>query len=146
MKYRRLLFCDIFQPTQAAYLSSLHSALLVGMLVVSGGCKNNRSTFDSDAWKSAGPEERGQMLHDLMGVDPSLDRRKLYDVGLTKKSPLYAKTKSEVLELLGPPDSVASYIYYDVGFLGETGPLEEPFNLAISFADDGMIDKVKVSD
>ena len=96
--------------------------------------------FSSDAWKPATAEQRGTMVSDLV-------RKKLLD----------GRTESEVLAMLGKPDSGGyttigqsrwlSY-QYDVGYRGfrKGAPFAFPWSLHLFFDPNGKVDGVTLND
>ena len=71
------------------------------------------------------------------------------DVKLGPKSILFGKKRSEIVGILGPPDSdEEDFVTYCVGYMGETGYLEQPYHLILRFpsADDTLPEVVIVSD
>ena len=91
--------------------------LVIGLLV--SGCSNS-ATFDPEIWKHGNHRQRGKMVRELI-----------------RSEILVGKTKEEVTDLLGPPDSGAEetqdlFYIVDLGYRFGSKPWTYQFHVKFS--------------
>lgn len=88
--------------------------------------------FSREAWMTASPDARGQMLEDLLA-----------------KHPLKGLTSVELQNLLGPPDRGGERgATYEVGYRGynRRAPMVFPYTLFIDYDRQGRVEHVYLGD
>ena len=88
-------------------------------------------SFTSGTWKSGAPEDRGRMVNDLL-----------------QRHELVGRTRLEVCELLGEPDSEGKCMIYHLGYMGRPkgAPFSFPYRLILQFNDRGVTSQATVDD
>jgi len=115
---------------------SLALAVVIAATILIGGCGAPQRPFDQELWKSGSPDFRASMVRDLLGYPSDASLPELRNVKLTKDSILFQKSRDEIVELLGPPDSedeLTKFMTYELGYMRGKGYLVGSCHLIIDY-------------